>query len=135
MSARMRTTVAVLAAAGALMLPAAPTAAADEVGTNAVTWSVSLGTAKAEGTRRFEGRTMVAEGRMSNTGPGCYSVWTWIRYDFAPGTVAKRTTLCGPGAVDFVVRRDNWSALTTGQITVCEGSTNTATCAPWERLD
>ncbi|MEU8526201.1 hypothetical protein AB0C77_11495 [Streptomyces sp. NPDC048629] len=133
MSARMRTSVAVLAAAGALALPATP-AAAEGVGTTAVTWSVSLGTAKAEGTRRFEGTSLVAEGRLSNTGPGCYSVWTQVTHDFVPGPAVRNATLCGPGAVDVLVRRDYWLPTMTGRITVCEGSANTATCAPWKSL-
>jgi hypothetical protein len=140
----MRTRIwATTAAAGCLLLTTAGTAAAasadDSKPARTVEWSVGLESATAAGERWTEPRStgfssdLVLSGTLSNTGQGCYSVWTKFTFDFISGPIRKHAEICGPGNVEVNVRQA-YQLTTTGSLTVCKGISDTKECAPWENI-
>ncbi|MFJ6630842.1 hypothetical protein ACIQMR_05420 [Streptomyces sp. NPDC091376] len=71
--------------------------------------------------------------KLSNTGAGCYSVWTRFTNDLAPGPLAKQAQVCGPGTVGAEARQ-TYRLTTTRQFTVCKGTENTKDCDPWHNI-
>ncbi|WP_381567041.1 hypothetical protein [Streptomyces eurythermus] len=132
---RFWTTMA-LAAIGVTLASAVPAMASENTAAGTVPWSVSLGTASAAGNRWTEtrstgyGQDLVLNGKLTNTGAGCYSLWAQYWHDFSGTPAAKQVEICGPGTVDVNVRH-RYDYMTTGQITICMGTTNTTDCAPW----
>ncbi|SFL33866.1 hypothetical protein [Streptomyces pini] len=136
----MRTrTAATATATAAVALLAATAVPANAAAPAAVGWSVQHGTAAATGERWTEpsggwpSSTLVIEGELTNTGAGCYSVWTRFVYDLAPGPVRKHAEICGPGSVEVDVRQSYWIT-TTGSITVCRGTEDTSDCGTWRSV-
>ncbi|MER6129388.1 hypothetical protein ABT173_43910 [Streptomyces sp. NPDC001795] len=132
---RIHTWATSAAVAGALLAGTASAAAArTETGT--VPWSVRHQTATASGQRWIEaGGTglagdLVVHGKLSNTGDGCYSVWTRFVFDMIPGPAHKQAQVCGRGSVDVGVRQAV-QLTTTGYLTVCKGTKDTTDCASW----
>ncbi|MEU1056168.1 hypothetical protein [Streptomyces sp. NPDC005876] len=138
---RTRTWAAAAAAAVGLLTAAAAPVAADQPARAAapVPWSVSLGTAGAAGERWTEPSAypglpdLVISGTLTNTGTGCYAVWTRFYRDFSVGPVTKQAEICGPGSA-AVAARQSYGFTTTGYVTVCRGTANTADCAPWANI-
>lgn len=135
-----RRILATTAATGCLLLTTAVTASADDSRpAAAVEWSAGLETATAAGERWLEptddviSSDLVLEGTLTNTGSGCYAVWTRFVFDFMPGPVRKQAEICGPGTAEVNVRQVYW-VTTTGGLTVCKGTENTEECAPWESI-
>lgn len=130
-----RIPVAAAAAVGALLAVATSATAADgSKPARSVAWSAGHETATATGERWIEQpRSLVISGRLSNTGAGCYSVWTRFINDFAPGPLRKQAEVCGPGTVD-VKARQAYQLTTTGQLTVCKGTENAKDCGPWQNI-
>jgi hypothetical protein len=110
-------TVAAASTAG-LLLAGAPASAAP------IPWSVSHGTATADGTRWLErgsgvGSTLVLEGELRNTGAGCYSLWSITRRDFIPSAPRKLATQCGAGSKP-VETKISYSLTTTSSVQICQ---------------
>ncbi|MFC9752183.1 hypothetical protein [Streptomyces sp. NPDC056921] len=128
------------AAAGVLLGVTVPAHAADsDRPARTVAWAAAYGTASAGGERWTEpGGTgfstdLVVLGKLSNTGEGCYSLWTRFTFDLAPGLVRKQAEVCGPGTVDVDLRQ-RYQLTTTGSLTVCRGTENAEDCAPWQSI-
>ncbi|MFJ2821570.1 hypothetical protein ACIO7M_10690 [Streptomyces toxytricini] len=136
---RIRSWATAITAAACCILPlAAPAAAADEKPARGVAWSASHETATASGGRWVERSStglhqLVAEGRLANTGEGCYSVWARFQFDFVPTPPRKQATVCGNDTVDVRVTQ-SYMPTTTGSIAVCKGSENARDCGPWQSL-
>jgi len=137
---RTRTRAALAAATTALLAAtAAPASAADGVPAGAVAWSARHGTAAAEGHRWTEpgstglDRTLVIQGKLSNTGSGCYALWIRYTYDLAPAMPRKYAEVCGTGSVDVSLRHV-YRPTTTGYLTVCRGTADTGDCGPWQNI-
>ncbi|MEU9559357.1 hypothetical protein [Streptomyces fumanus] len=138
---RTRTWAAAAVAALGLLAATAGPVAADAPARAAATvpWSVSLDTASAAGERWTEptqypsSPDLVVSGTLTNTGTGCYAVWTRFFRDFSAGPVTKRAELCGPGTA-AVAARQRYDYLTTGYVTVCRGTADTSDCAPWTNI-
>lgn len=126
----------VAAAIGALVTGAPPATALDA---EAVAWSVGHQTAVASGERWTEpGSTrlstdLVISGKLSNSGEGCYSLWTRFVFDLGPGRVLRQAEICGSGTVDVDVRQA-YQTTTTGSLTVCKGTVDTTDCASWQNI-
>lgn len=139
MSPRTRTrtlaTTAALATTVALALyGAGPATASTGTGTGVtagaaatVPWSASHDTASAAGERWLESGTLVLDGTLTNTGTGCYSVWTRFAHDFVVLPSTKQAEICGAGSVGFTVRK-SYTYTTTGTVRVCRGTTGTTDC-------
>ncbi|MFD4741379.1 hypothetical protein ACFWNR_27600 [Streptomyces virginiae] len=133
MRARTRTW-AVAAMAAALVTAATPASAAGD----GVPWSVTHGTAEAEGDRRIA-RTatgvlqLQVDGKLSHTGEGCSSVWTRFQFDMAPMPARKQAQVCGDGTVEVTIR-GTYMPTTTARLTVCKGTENTTDCAQWASI-
>jgi hypothetical protein len=133
---RLRTWAAASAVTSALL---AGTASGSAAAAEPVPWSVQHQTATASGQRWIEPngmilwRDLVITGKFSNTGDGCYSLWTQFVHDLAPGPALKRAEVCGTAPVDLNLRQP--IQLTTGvYVTVCKGTKDTSDCAAWVRL-
>ncbi|USQ82817.1 hypothetical protein NFX46_02925 [Streptomyces phaeoluteigriseus] len=103
--------------------PAATTAAAT------VPWSASHATASAAGDRWLASGKLVLDGTLTNTGTGCYSVWTRFAHDFVVLPYTKHAEICGAGSVDFTATK-SYTYTVTGTLRVCRGTTDTADCGP-----
>ncbi|MFD4938014.1 hypothetical protein [Streptomyces virginiae] len=132
---RARTRIwAVAAMAAALVTAATPASAAGD----GVPWSVTHGTAEAEGDRRIA-RTatgvlqLQVDGKLSHTGEGCSSVWTRFQFDMAPMPARKQAQVCGDGTVEVTIR-GTYMPTTTARLTVCKGTENTTDCAQWASI-
>lgn len=136
-------TVAAAAAAGLVTALSTPVAADEparaDKAARTVPWSASLGTASASGERWTESKRpaalpdLVLSGTLTNTGEGCYSVWTKFRFDFVQGPVRKHAEVCGPGTADVDVRQV-YNYTTTGELAVCRGTEDTSDCGDWESI-
>ncbi|MGV9556335.1 hypothetical protein [Streptomyces sp. NPDC003401] len=130
---RTLTTTAALVGAAALALSGAGTATASggaglPAGAAAtVPWSASHGTASAAGERWVESGRLVLDGTLTNTGTGCYSVWTRFVHDFVVLPAAKQAEICGTGSVHFTAGK-SYTYTTTGTVRVCRGTTDTTDC-------
>ncbi|MFD5267389.1 hypothetical protein [Streptomyces sp. NPDC058335] len=135
---RAITTTAALATAttAALTLSgAAPASASTAAGTTAaettaaatVPWSASHGTASAAGDRWLASGKLVLDGTLTNTGTGCYSVWTRFVHDFVVLPYTKHAEICGAGSVDFTATK-SYTYTVTGTLRVCRGTTDTTDC-------
>ncbi|MER6614567.1 hypothetical protein [Streptomyces xantholiticus] len=132
---RARTPVAAAAAVGALLAVATPATAADgSKPARTVAWSAGHESAGAAGERWMEQPgDLVISGKLSNTGEGCYAVWTRFVNDFAPGPLRKQAEVCGAGTVDVHVRQA-YRPTTTGRLTVCKGTEDVKDCGPWQNI-
>ncbi|MGW1882767.1 hypothetical protein [Streptomyces sp. NPDC001970] len=132
---RARVPVAAAAAVGALLTVATPATAADVTKpARTVAWSAGHETATATGERWIEQpRDLVISGKLSNTGEGCYSVWTRFVNDLAPGPLRKQAEVCGPGTVDVTARQAH-RLTSSGRLTVCKGTENMRDCGPWQNI-
>ncbi|GAB3961953.1 hypothetical protein [Streptomyces sparsus] len=124
------------ASSGAAHLAEAAAHAAAPPG--ALPWSATHGSATASGHRWTEPgqilfRNLVVSGELTNTGPGCASVWTQFTFDLAPSPAFKRAEVCGTGSVDIHLRQ-SLMPTTTGRLTVCRGTETATDCAPWQSL-
>ncbi|MFE6085978.1 hypothetical protein [Streptomyces virginiae] len=134
MRARTRTWAVAAAMAATLVTAATPASAAG----GGVPWSVTHGTAEAEGDRRIA-RTatgvlqLQVDGKLSHTGEGCSSVWTRFQFDMAPMPARKQAQVCGDGTVDVTIR-GTYMPTTTARLTVCKGTENTTDCAQWASI-
>ncbi|WP_328394163.1 hypothetical protein OHS70_05305 [Streptomyces sp. NBC_00390] len=130
-----RVPVSAAAAVGALLTLGTPATAADGTQpSRTVAWSAGHQSATAAGERWIEQpRYLVISGKLSNTGTGCYAVWTRFYNDFVPGPLRKQAEVCGPGTVD-VTARQAYQLTTTGQLTVCKGTEDTKDCGPWQNI-
>ncbi|MGW1176458.1 hypothetical protein ACWD4P_22420 [Kitasatospora sp. NPDC002543] len=132
---------AVPATATAVAAPAEAASAAPTTAATTVAWSASYGTAaSASGTRWTEtssggfGTDLVLTGTLTNTGTGCYAVWTRYTFDFTPGPTTKQAEICGAGSV-AVNARQYYKYTTTGSIAVCKGGTTSPTdCGTWQSI-
>ncbi|MFM9631791.1 MULTISPECIES: hypothetical protein [Streptomyces] len=130
---RAITTTAALATAttAALTLSAAaPVSASTAAGATAaatVPWSASHGTASAAGDRWVESGKLVLDGTLTNTGTGCYSVWTRFVHDWVVMPYTKHAEICGAGSVDFTATK-SYTYTVTGTLRVCRGTTDTTDC-------
>lgn len=129
MGNRFWTTMA-LAAIGVTLAGATPATASENTAASTVPWSVAFKTASAAGNRWTERGDLVLSGKLSNTGAECYSLWAQYQHDFTGTPPAKQAEICGRGTVDVNVRH-RYDYLTTGQITICKGTTNSDDCGPW----
>lgn len=137
MSARTRTLAATAALATTTALAlygAGPATASAGAGTvvpagaaATVPWSASHDTASAAGERWLESGTLVLDGTLTNTGTGCYSVWTRFAHDFVVLAPVKQAEICGAGSVGFTARK-SYTYTTTGTVRVCRGTTGTTDC-------
>ncbi|MFD4245817.1 hypothetical protein ACFWP3_30120 [Streptomyces sp. NPDC058525] len=111
-----------LAPTATVMLAATSSSAAG------VPWSASHVTATADGTRSLEkgssilSSTLVVQGELKNTGPGCYSLWTTAIHDFAPTPARKLATQCGPGSTP-VSFNTHYAPTTTASAYICKDET------------
>ncbi|WP_284581839.1 hypothetical protein [Streptomyces sp. 2P-4] len=136
---RIRSWATAVTAAACCILPLAAPAAAEDKPARGVAWSASHETATASGGRWVERPSsggllqVVAEGRLANTGEGCYSVWARWQFDFVPTPPRKQATVCGNDTVDVRVRQ-SYMPTTTGSIAVCKGTEDTRDCGSWQSL-
>ncbi|MET9501483.1 hypothetical protein ABZY42_07040 [Streptomyces sp. NPDC006622] len=130
------TTAALATATAALTLSgAAPASASTAAGTTAadttaaatVPWSASHGTASAAGERWLANGKLVLDGTLTNTGTGCYSVWTRFAHDFVVLPYTKHAEICGAGSVSFTADK-SYTYTVTGTLRVCRGTTDTTDC-------
>ncbi|MCX4692720.1 hypothetical protein [Streptomyces sp. NBC_01408] len=131
---RARTWAVAAATATALITAAAPASAAG----GGIPWSITHGTAKAEGDRSLaRSATGVLElrvdGKLSRTGEGCSSVWVRFQFDMAPMPARKQAQVCGDGTADVNIRM-SYMPTTTGYVTVCKGTEKPTDCAPWASI-
>jgi hypothetical protein len=129
-----RIAAATVVAAG-LLVTTTPASAAPP---GAPSWSVTHETASAAGHRWIESGSgiqsfLVLDGKLTNTGTGCYSVWTQFSFDLFGDIPRKRTEICGAGTVTVALRQSH-QFTTTGRVTVCRGTASTANCAPWQSI-
>ncbi|MFJ7779450.1 hypothetical protein [Streptomyces yangpuensis] len=128
MSHRTVTLFTVATAAGAVLLSGTTASAA-----TGVPWDTSHGTATASGSRWLEkgggilSSTLTVQGELTNTGPGCFSLWSSTVHDFAPTPARKIATQCGPGTtpVSFGVR---YAPTTTSSVYVCKDGAAAQDC-------
>ncbi len=137
---RRRICAAAVAATGALFATVTPAAAADGgKPARTVEWSTAHATAAATGERWTEptstwlSRDLVLSGKLSNTGEGCYSLWTQFTFDLVPTPARKQAEVCGPGAVDVNVRQA-YKPTSTGQLAVCKGTKDVKDCGPGQNI-
>ena len=122
------TTAALATATTALTLSgAAPVSAAASTGAATVPWSASHATASAAGDRWLASGRLVLDGTLTNTGTGCYSVWTRFAHDFVVLPYTKHAEICGAGSVDFTATK-SYTYTVTGTLRVCRGTTDTTDC-------
>ncbi|CAM5423074.1 hypothetical protein [Streptomyces avidinii] len=115
----LKSLTVVAASAAGLLLAGAPASAAP------IPWSVSHGTATADGTRWLEpGSSLVVKGELRNTGPGCYSLWSVTVRDFVPGPVRKLATQCGSGSQP-VETKISYALTTTSYVQICQDESRT----------
>lgn len=131
---RPHTWVVAAAAATALITAASPASAAG----GGVPWSVTHGTAKAEGDRRVARSAtgmpeLQVDGKLSHTGEGCSSVWVRFQFDLIPTPARKHTQVCGDGTAEVRIR-SSYMPTTTASVTVCKGTDKATDCAPWTSL-
>lgn len=107
--------------------PAATTASTTAAAT--VPWSASHATASAAGDRWLASGKLVLDGTLTNTGTGCYSVWTRFAHDFVVLPYTKHAEICGAGSVDFTATK-SYTYTVTGTLRVCRGTTDTTDCGP-----
>ncbi|MEU9666673.1 hypothetical protein AB0J81_06480 [Streptomyces bobili] len=135
---RAITTTAALATAATAALTlsaAAPVSASTAAGATAagtaaaatVPWSASHDTASAAGDRWLANGKLVLDGTLTNTGTGCYSVWTRFVHDWVVMPYTKHAEICGAGSVDFTATK-SYTYTVTGTLRVCRGTTDTTDC-------
>ncbi|MFG3260618.1 MULTISPECIES: hypothetical protein [Streptomyces] len=123
-------TTAALTLSAAAPVSASTAAGATAAGTAAaatVPWSASHGTASAAGDRWVESGKLVLDGTLTNTGTGCYSVWTRFVHDWVVMPYTKHAEICGAGSVDFTATK-SYTYTVTGTLRVCRGTTDTTDC-------
>ncbi|MEU7279172.1 hypothetical protein AB0A69_10395 [Streptomyces sp. NPDC045431] len=128
MPVRTRAAATAVSAALLTLAVAAPAAATTPA------WSVTHETAHAEGARRITSGPsspfqLTLTGTLTNTGAGCYAVWTQFQYDLVPGPPFKAAALCGPGTAEINVVRSIMPT-TTGTIFICKGMESPVDCGP-----
>ncbi len=126
------------AAVGLALVLTTPASASEVRSAAGVEWSTEFETATAAGLRWIEpsgsfSDDLVLDGTLSNTGDGCYAVWTMFIDDFAGSPASKQAEICGPGSVAVDVRED-YDVTTTGYLWICKGTAATSDCAPWETI-
>lgn len=137
MHTRTRTWAATAATAAALIAAATPASAAGGGG-GGTPWSVTHGTAKAEGERRLARNAsgvlqLHVEGKLTHTGEGCSSVWAQFQFDMVPVPARKQAQVCGDGTVDVSIR-GAYMPTTTARLTVCRGTEDTTDCTQWSSI-
>ncbi|WP_407548376.1 hypothetical protein QOM21_04490 [Streptomyces sp. Pv4-95] len=136
-AATLATVVPLLALLSSSAVGVAPSARAPQPRTQAtageptapVEWSARHGAASASGTRwqlRSAGSPdeLVIEGRLTNTGRGCSSLWLTWTHDFAGEPPRKHATQCGPGTVRVRHHLRGYRVTTTGAAHLCTGGSN-----------
>jgi hypothetical protein len=103
-----------------------------------VVWSAAHETASALGERWVEQNPqdhifLVLVGKLTNTGAGCYSVWTRFHHDFAPGFPQKWFEICGAGSVNLEMRK-HWQPTMSGYVAVCKGTDSVTNCGSWQSI-
>ncbi|WP_438292791.1 hypothetical protein [Streptomyces sp. HUAS TT7] len=129
------------ATAGALLsLAAAPAGAATPAPTtNTVSWAASYGTAHSDGQRWLQktespfSSDLVVSGKLTNSGEGCYSVWTQFTFDLAPLPAFKQAQLCGSGTTDIHLSQ-SYQPTTTGTVFICKGTERPTDCGAREYI-
>lgn len=129
------------ATAGALLsLTAAPAGAAPNApAANTVSWSAGYGTAHADGQRWLQktgsplSSNLVVNGKLTNSGDGCYSLWTQFALDLTPLPAFKQAQLCGSGTVDVHLSQ-SYQLTTTGTIFICKGTERPTDCGAREYI-
>ncbi|MEU9604075.1 hypothetical protein [Streptomyces sp. NPDC048057] len=133
---------AVTTAAGLALTTAVPANATSTSTPTTVPWAVSHGSeATASGDRWIErGSTprsgdLVLKGTLTNTGSGCYSVWTQYIWDRVVKPPTKYTEICGPGTVNVDIREALPAfPIYSGSVKVCKGTAYTRDCGRAESI-
>ncbi|MFI6055883.1 hypothetical protein ACIBCO_38135 [Streptomyces violascens] len=137
-----RTWLWATATAGALLSLVTAPAGAATLGSTAhtVSWSAGYGTAQADGQRWLQKTDptnvfadLVVSGKLTNSGEGCYSVWTQFTLDLFPLPPFKHAQLCGAGTVDVDLSQ-SYRPTTTGTIFICKGTENPTDCGAREYI-
>jgi hypothetical protein len=128
---RARTwTVAAAAAVGLVTAAATTASAADPTQTP---YTASDGTATVSGATWIidnpipETPDLGISGTLSNTGTGCFAVWTKATFDWSVGPTTEQVQICGAGSADFnATQYLNFAAHV--WVEVCKGTANTNSC-------
>ncbi|MFF8195069.1 hypothetical protein ACF05L_30355 [Streptomyces bobili] len=128
-TAALATATAALTLSAGAPVSASPGAGTTSAGTAAATvpWSASHSTASAAGDRWLANGKLVLDGTLTNTGTGCYSVWTRFVHDWVVMPYTKHAEICGAGSVDFTATK-SYTYTVTGTLRVCRGTTDTTDC-------